>query len=628
MGPAEILHRFHERVAIGRLRLRQAVRPRRYAGPAAAVRPAFCTATAPQIPTLPWEFEPDRDDIERLLEGRAQALGTPWTWREDPCVWHRAPDTGNVWPRSFFSTIEYRAGNPCGDVRFVWEPARLQHLIPLGLLAARRADQVGRRAADLLARQLVSWVHANPPYLGVHYVSAMECGLRILAACHAVDLARQWFPPESDVWTALVSLVQSHAEFIAARPSQFSSSGNHTLAECAGLVYAGALFPELAGAPAWLAAGGAGLDREARRQIFPDGGGLEQAWWYLAFNVDVCGLVAAVLRHHGQPVPPGIPDAHARGRDFLRTFAAAPSSLPLVGDTDGGFALSAHLRLSWQGIRADMPGVLTFKDAGCSFLRVGSDAVIVDHGSLGMPPLYGHGHADALSVTLCRDQRDVLIDPGTFTYTGDPAWRKYFRGTAAHNTVTVDGMDQADQETAFQWSRPYSAELAGVQPRGDGTIALLARHDGYLRLGVEHWRGVAYRPGAGWLIWDYLVGRGSHRLDLHWHFGVEVIARPDGVRLPDLSPTVRLAVTGGTPAVLRGETAPISGWRSTAYGRKEPCATLRVRFEGALPHEFVTRLAPDGAISDSSGHKDLVLWFRKRVGEVSRTIFNATPTQS
>ena len=67
----------------------------------------------------------------------------------------------------------------------------------------------------------------------------------------------------------------------------------------------------------------------------------------------------------------------------------------------------------------------------------------------GMPPLYNHGHADALSITLSVGGKETLVDPGTYRYNGEPEFRKYFKGTRAHNTVTIDGLDQAVQETGL-----------------------------------------------------------------------------------------------------------------------------------------------------------------------------------
>jgi hypothetical protein len=53
----------------------------------------------------------------------------------------------------------------------------------------------------------------------------------------------------------------------------------------------------------------------------------------------------------------------------------------------------------------------------------------------------GHGHADALSIQLIVNGRPTLIDPGTFCYVCPE--RDRFRGTAAHNTLQVDGRDQS-----------------------------------------------------------------------------------------------------------------------------------------------------------------------------------------
>jgi hypothetical protein len=299
-------------------------------------------------------------------------------------------------------------------------------------------------------------------------------------------------------------------------------------------------------------------------------------------------------------------------------FAEGQETLPAFGDADNGFALSPNLRLSWQGGPSKQLGLTTFKDGGYSIVRAAADVLMFDHGPLGMPPSYGHGHADALSILWRRGGRDMLIDPGTYTYTGDPAWRAYFRGTAAHNTVTVDEQDQAVQETAFQWSRPYATELVRSEQRGNGEVALLARHDGYARLGVEHWRGVCSLEGGGWLIWDHLTGRGVHRLDLHWHLGVEVDEGQDGALLLGRDPAASLVVAGGALTLLRGETAPLRGWRSRRYGQKEPSVTLRASFEGALPHDFVSWLTHDKVRAGPAEYEDRVAEFREWVAQALR----------
>ncbi len=548
--------------------------------------------TEPQLPALPWSFSPTPEETDALLKGEAAALGFRWRWRDDPAVWHTGPDSRRLWPKSFFGDIPYRLGNPFGDARLVWEPSRLQQLLPLALLAVRDSGEVAAAAADLLEHQLRSWLGANPPFRGVHYVSAMECGLRLIAVCHALDIARCALKDPEKSWTVGVRIVGTHAPFILRRLSLYSSSGNHTIAECAALVYAGTLFPEIPEAAVWRRRGLAILEQEAERQILPDGGGIEQAIWYHRFVVDLLDLVARLLAHRDETVPDRISAAVERGRRFLAAFPGV-EALPPFGDSDGGHALSPHLALDDEKVS---PQATTFEDSGYTVMPVdpaSSLRLIFDHGGLGMAPAHGHGHADALSVSLYQGDRALLLDPGTLTYTGNAQWRRYFRGTPAHNTVTVDEQDQAQQETPFQWSDPYTCAVVRHEQTDGPTHMILARHDGYIALGVTHWRGIACREGAWTLIWDYLDGDGDHTVDLHWHCdGIET--EGEGFRFAAADPPVFLKIDGAVVQRFHGSENPRLGWLAPEYGRYRAATTLRCRYAGPLPHRFRTIVGLNG----------------------------------
>ncbi len=601
MSPAEIMHRVGEQLVVKQMHARQMILPSPFRSSRSGSAYAFCRSQTSQVPELPWDFDPAAAAVDELLAGRGRAMNCAWSWHGGDSAWHVAPDTGKVWPRTFFASIPYREGNAYGDVRLVWEPGRLQDMVTLALTARSTEGKRARDAVHALKDVFTSWYEQNPPFIGVHYISAMECGLRILSVCYAFDIARNHIPAEEDIWGRVAALMESHARFIFRRLSLHSSAGNHTIAECVGLVYAGTLFPEFKEAALWRERGLEILDKEARRQILADGGSIEQAFWYLLFVVDLLGLTERLLRHVGQSVPEGVAEAVERGRRFLTAFSRAPEDLPQIGDRDGGYALSPYLRLAFaetdgHGPNSRTPNtVSTFEQSGYTLINSMCEEepveIIFDHGSLGMFPSCGHGHADALSLVLKVGGQAVLVDPGTYTYTGDMRWRRYFRSTRAHNTVVVEGADQARQESAFMWSRPYSARYLQLSVNDPSVVAFAAEHDGYQSIGVIHRRAVLWDADRGTcIVLDRLLGSDVRRLELNWHLGLPVREDTDGAIVSASDGRIRIALSGGRTALLRAQGDETVGWRSDSYGQRSAACVVRMEYTGQLPHEFLTVL--------------------------------------
>lgn len=590
MSLPELAHRIGDALALQRMRLR-AMGSRRVIATAEWREFEFCSSLTRQLPQCSFIFDLSPPDQARLLEGHWPALGFDWKWSPGAEVWHVAPDSGRPWPLKFFGSIRYRPGNETGDIRVAWEPARLQQLVSLALLAEANPKQRAT-ACHLIETILRDWVTCNPPLIGIHYVSAMECALRLIAVCHALDIIRGHIANREQTWGSLLSIVKTHAPLIGKRLSTHSSAGNHTLAEAAGLVYTGVLFPELEGAAHWEEAGLRVLRQESQRQILSDGGGIEQAFRYHVFNVDLLGLVSGLLRYKKTQSPPEVESALVRGRRFLSEVAVVATVIPPVGDGDDGYALSRHLRISLQegtGVRGRSA---RFPEAGYTILRSDSEPrvkVLIDHGPLGMPPSFGHGHADALSVLVWVDESELFADTGTYGYGLDGEWRRFFRSTRAHNTVVVENQDQARQESAFMWSSPYRVEIVREDYEDDHIAGrVLMRHDGYCGLGATHWRGVSLSRDGLLVVWDMIAGIGNRDIELNWHLGMEPIDGDLSDGVISLPRGLKIEVQGGRTAVVRGSMAPNNGWRSTRYGKREQSPTISVRYLGELPHEYVT----------------------------------------
>lgn len=569
---SEVLYRFNQIRTIIFLRIRQRLQPYTPLPPDTF---EFCRESN----KLPLPQFDSIHDAEANVNGEWSALGFAWHWQSDKS-WFVAPDTNRLWPSIFFADIPFRQGNPYGDVRVAWEPARLQQLVLLAIVArTSESNAMQRRAVDTLRNQLLSFYRANPPTLGIHYISAMECALRLIAICHSADMVRDRLTGDIEFWTSVANLAISHALFLEKRLSLFSSAGNHTVAECAGLIYAGILFPEHPRASHWVVTGIRVLEIECERQILPDGGGLEQAFWYHLFVTDLLALTDSLLRHHDQFSKP-IGLALDRARRFIAAMSSSYDDAPDIGDRDSGFALSPLLKESW--IESKVEEMESFDEAGYTVIQkyneIGRERLIFDHGPLGMPPLFGHGHADALSIWFSIEGEDLLRGSGTYTYTGDQQWRNFFRSTPAHNTLSLDRASQSKSLSPFQWSKNYSAQLVHRIILDDAEIILVAEHDGYAETGYTHWRAISYKPGYWLAVWDYLSATSSAhpKLDprVHWHLGGACTLH-DNCCITTLNSGLKVRVTSQAQMKLEfGQHTPPQAWQSKTYGAKHPAYTL------------------------------------------------------
>jgi hypothetical protein len=212
-------------------------------------------------------------------------------------------------------------------------------------------------------------------------------------------------------------------------------------------------------------------------------------------------------------------------------------------------------------------------------------------------PNAAHEHADALSILIRVNQTLVLADPGTGTYTASATVRNTLRGSAAHNTVTVDGLDQADVLGTFKWVNPVRTELIDWSTSSQLDQAA-AVHDGYQRLRrpVRHRREVLFVRPDYWVVVDRIEGRGPHRVTRHFHFPpqVEITQRDDATFDAVSRPTLD-GLRFLFPPERSGASAHVrisEGLWSRSYGCWEDAACLVVETAGEPPFTLPTFILP------------------------------------
>ncbi len=136
--------------------------------------------------------------------------------------------------------------------------------------------------------------------------------------------------------------------------------------------------------------------------------------------------------------------------------------------------------------------------------------LILDAGNI-MPSYNpGHTHADMLSFCLNINDKPVIVDCGISTYENNSR-RKYERSTAAHNTVSVDKLEQSDMWASFRVGR-----RARIIETSLSKSYFSAAMKGFTFAGITHKREWEFSEDKI-LITDSVPGQHHCTAFLHFH---------------------------------------------------------------------------------------------------------------
>jgi hypothetical protein len=550
-------------------------------------------------------------ECERLAEGilrrRFPMLGLE-ICTEPRIRWRRDYLSGIETAPVYFRRIPYLDAARAGDHKVIWELNRHQHLV----LLAQAYRFTGRREfLDDIPRQLENWFEDNPFQRGINWVSALEVAFRALSWIWVLHFAGNDFEPAFRF--RFLTWLYRHGEHVATNLSVYFSPNTHLLGEAVALHALGLVFARTE----WTDTGSRIVGEEILRQVRNDGSHFEQSSYYHLYALDMF-LFEAVLSKPSASYRDKL-TAMARFLDCLMSHG----QIPFLGDDDGGrlfHPFGARNRfgaatLASCGVLLDRPdwirdvsdlGIqaawwlgeaardrrpatetgrdsVRFPDSGIVVMTSGSARILCDAGSFG-PGSGGHSHSDTLSVVADDASEELLIDPGTYTYVGDALLRDRFRGSAAHNTVRIDGRDQADPSGPFSWRNPPQVETVrwSANAEYDLLIALCKA------FGITHKRSILMlKKESAAIIVDDIFEDDLHEtkerlVEQFWHTG------PLADRLSPHSfaigsrATLTLWAKDRLGECDRSEGGEF-GWRSPAPGRKNEAISLRLTRNGRLP---------------------------------------------
>jgi hypothetical protein len=550
--------------------------------------------------------------------------------------WHLDPVHGKRAPLDPWFKIPFLDFAAVGDHKVTWELNRHQHLVTLAKARLLSGDD---RYVRVLTAQWRSWTKANPYPLGINWGSSLEVAFRSLSWIW-VDQLLAGAAEHAAFRAEMLPALAFHGRYIERYLSTYFSPNTHLLGEAVALFFLGTLYSQMPGAARWKESGWRIVQEEAHRQVRPDGLYFEQSLHYHVYALDFFLHARLLAVRNGLAVPSAYDAVLGRMLEVVSALAQAGPAEGF-GDDDGGRLFNArrnrteHMtdplalgaatysrefssaRLTEESIwlfgnegvekllkarTSPAAHSLAFPDGGLYVLADSQpypQAMVVDAGPQGVGRS-GHGHADALSLRLTMDGRRWLVDAGSGVYIAkDPADRDTFRGTGAHNTLRVDGVDQAVAGEPFSWTH-IPTPLAENWVAGKSFTYFVGSHDGYSRLAdsVVHRRHIMKIAGGVWLVRDVVLGRAEHELEIRWHFASDLEVRNAGSGRVEISTSGNVAGTSALSLIVPEETVWHTSTEvsrtlvSPAYGALQPAPLVRCHARVRLPADVATALIP------------------------------------
>ena len=566
-----------------------------------------------------------------------------------PIDWHLEPLSRLRAPMHHWTRVPYLDHHVVGDKKITWELNRHQFVVTLGQAYQLTGDE---RYAETFVKLVSSWMDANPPKRGINWVSSLELAFRTISWLWALHLFVTSAALTTPFVVRLLKYLVAQGCHIETYLSYYFSPNTHLTGEALGLFYLGSTLPELSGAKRWRALGLKILLQQLPVQVREDGVYFEQTSYYHRYTTEFYLHFYIMTRVQGVSLPALVEQKLQLLLDHLMWIGRPDGSSPYVGDDDGGVLLSLGVRPRndfrhtlalgaalfknprWKYLAGqDQPELLwllgpegmstyddlesvspaelakAFSDGGYFVMRSGwsdrSSHLLIDCGPHGTMNC-GHAHADALSFEYSACGVAWIVDPGTYTYTGDLQLRNYFRSTPAHNTLTIDDLSQSVPQGPFSWSAVGTSQAKALIETSRW-LCFTGQHEGYCRLSdpVTHTRTSALNKsepethpfGSCLILHDRLDARQAHQYASYLHFSPACHVTPwvGGANVSTETGQELLIVTvvsddrgSGVTTQMRTE----DGWVSPCYGLRVKAPVLVTTWKAIGTCSCVTVLIP------------------------------------
>lgn len=384
-------------------------------------------------------------------------------------------------------------------------------------------DAISRRKWHLAL--LANWVEHNPPGIGSGW-EPYPTSLRIVNWI-------KWALADNKLPEFCLESLAIQTRWLTKR-LEYHLLGNHLFSNAKALVFSG-LFFKGDEADHWLATGMKILAQQIPEQILPDGGHFERSTMYHALALEDMLDLSNLFQCYREALSPTRQTQAAEWSEriekmhhWLYAMSHPDSEIGFFNDAALGIAptnseLEGYAQRLGVSSAKCLDALIWLKDSGYARLSKDQAVALVDMAPVGPDYLLGHGHADTLSFEFSLFDHRVLVNSGTSCY-GISAERLRQRGTAAHNTVSIEGQNSSEVWSGFRVARRARAGPARVQ-NGE-ILSACCSHDGYRRLAGRPVHERTWTLQDGQLTIADTISTSNQRAEARFHFHPDVRLTP------------------------------------------------------------------------------------------------------
>lgn len=468
----------------------------------------------------------------------------------------------------------------------------LHSLMPINHLMGAYEQKANPQYLDKAKEILISWMVSNDSidrkpskYAWKDHSTAN----RVVSIIFFWDCYKKSDSYDKDFENTLFSLLHKHGEFLF-NDQNYNYRNNHGVYQDRSLMELAVLFPDWEESEKWFNKAKSRLMNYIEKFVSPFGVHKEHSSSYHILMLKLLQGIDEFLIFYDRTIPELSRVIHNM-EEFLAYITKPTGRVPMTGDSTADAisfltpdevkseVLLYRLTNGEEGIGPSNERI--YKDEGIAIFRNSW----LDENSMYLKFLsafnsLAHKHADDLSFLLSIGETDFFVDSGKYNYQEKDDYRKYFRSTMAHNTITVNRKsfdlksEQAGKSNIehFDIQKDYSY--------------IVASHKLYPGIVIKRTL-IYFKKQSSILIHDKIVSTKENIYSQIFNIGkdvdVEILSKKNvvlrskvdsnKVELIQLNPVTEFKS-------YKGDKDPIAGWQSSQFNKKHPIAQLQFTNRG------------------------------------------------